>query len=667
MEKPPLLKPNKRTFTLMAVLIGILVLASCKQRIPNVKIFPPRPVGTIVPPGVGKTIEGEGGTSVTIEPGSVPFEVAVNISPISHKDLVADQGNLVSVGAVELVFEPTAFNCFARLTKALRLSIPAPENLSEESVILVAQQMLTDALGDPKKDEQPSLKEQFVAVGTASVEKGRIVTQSGELLPGVFGGGLFNFLLLETGFATGIVSDATGSRPGVTVSNSTNTIVSVTNVAGVYTLPISGACPCPFMVTGFDPFRGSSGSAAGTVPTDGGTGAANIVLAPLATPAITRDGIRNGGFERGDLSSWAQTGGTAVRQSLVCAGATIAPTEGQWMADINTGTGSIGALGASLRQRFTVPSGVQFLRFDFNFVSEEFPEWVGSQYNDAFTAVVITPQGETTFAQTSVNTAQPVTLIGDCGFPGGDNTVGQTGWMEGNVDLSAFATVAAPVQVDIVFSAIDAGDNIYDSHVLIDNIRFSTVFIDAKFLQGPAIAANANLARVRTETLAANEILSQAGVNVQIRNTQTAGTTDALVDTDITWTTGSCAGAGFGGILTAEETAVLALAPSVTVTDIDVYFVRSFTGLPGVLAIAPGPDDFCGIVNLGTLQADAGAGGNILAHEFGHILITPQAARNVLEHGAAAGNFIRGGIPPIIGVLNRQQSASINGGPLLLP
>ena len=653
----------------MAVLIGMLVIASC-ERSPKVTILPPRPVGTVVPPGVGQTIEGEGGTSVTIEPGSVPFEVAVNISPISPKDLVADQGDLVSVGAVELVFQPTAFHCIGRPNRALKLSIPAPEQLSKDAVILVAQQRLTDSLGDPKKDEKPSLKEQFVAVGTASVEKGRIVTQSGELLPGVFGGGLFNFLLLETGFATGIVSDATGSRPGVTVSNSTNTIVSVTNFGGVYTLPISGSCPCPFTVTGFDPFRGSSGSTAGTVPADGATGAANIVLTPLATPAITRDGIRNGGFERGDLSSWAQTGAAAVRQSLVCAGATISPTEGQWMADISTGAGSIGAVGSSLRQRFTVPRSVQFLRFDFNFVSEEFPEWVGSQYNDAFTAVVTTPEQEITFAQTSVNADQQVTLIGDCGCPGGDNTVGQTGWMEGSVNLSAFAGAGAPVQVDIVFSAIDAGDNIYDTHVLIDNIRFSTVFLDAKILQGPTIAAGANAARVRNETLAANEILSQAGVNVQVRNVQTVATTDALVDTDITWTTGpGCGGGLVNGILTAEETAVVGIARSATATDINVYYVRSLTGLGGTVAFAIGPDDFCASVNIltnsGTLQADAGAGGNVLAHEFGHLLITPQTAGNVLEHTAAAGNFMS--TTPPLGVVNRQQSVSINGGPLLQP
>lgn len=658
----------------MAVFIGMFVLVSCTDMDRDkIKILPKRDSGIIVPAGVGKTIEGEGGTSITIAPGSVPYEVAVHIAPISPKDLVADQGNMVSVGAVEVLFEPTQFNSSVLPpTAALKLSIPAPIELPVDTVILVAQQILTDSLGDPKRDVKASLKEQFVAVGIASVKKGKIVSQSEGVLPGVFSGGLFNFLILKTGFATGAVSDTTGPRPGVvTVSNSTNTIVSITDAAGNYTLPISGSCPCAFTVTGFDPFRGTSGSAANTVASNGATATANIMLTPLAAPAITRDGIRNGGFERGNLSSWGQTGAAVVRQSLVATGATIRPTEGQWMADINTGTGSIGAIGSSLKQTFIVPANVRTLRFDFNFVSEEFPEWVGSQYNDAFTAVVTTPR-EITFAQTSVNTARRVALIGDCGFPGGDQTCGQTGWIEGSVNLSAFAGTAVPIQLDLIFSAIDAGDNIYDTHVLVDNMRFSTVFIDVKILQGPTIAANANAARVQTETLGANEILSQAGVNVQISNVQTVATTDALVDTDITWTTGpGCAGGRVNGILTAEETAVLALARGVPATDINVYYVRSGTGLGGVGGFALGPDDFCVAINIlvnsGTFQMDIGLGGNILAHELGHLLISPQTAGNVLEHGAGAGNFLS--TTPALGTVNRLQSANINRAtaPMLRP
>ncbi len=634
----------------------------------------------ILEAGEGATIEGEGGVTLTIEPGSVPYKAKVGIVAFPPEHFIADSGHMKSVGGVEIVFIPIPFDsALIPPSKPFKVSLPRPSNLSSDTTILVTQEMLADSLGNPKRKIKPALRQQFVATGVAAVGKKNITTTQKEIFKGIYGGGRFNFLILETGFATGNVSDATGPRPGVvTVSNNTNTIVSVTDAFGNYALPISGSCPCAFSVTGFDPFRGSSGSATGNVPSDGATATANIVLTPMATPAITRDGIRNGGFERGDLTSWAMSGNGAAVQSLVASGAVINPTEGLWMADINTSNLAVGQIGTSLTQRFTVPAGVTTLTFDFNFVSEEFPEWVGSQYNDAFTAVVTTPNGETTFAQTSVNSAVNVGLIGDCNFPAGDTTCGQTGWLQGTVDLSAFSGIAAPINVDLIFSALDAGDNIYDTHVLVDNMRFSTVFIDAKFLQGPTIAANANLARVQAEVLGANEILSQAGMNIRIRNTRVAATTDAIVDTDITWTTGAaCAGGGVNGILTAEETAVLALLRSATATDVNVYYSRNLTGLAAA-AIAIGPDDFCASVNIlvnsGTIlrdiQGGCVAGGHVLAHELGHLLISPQTAGNALEHAAGAGNFMGGTCAaPVLGVLNRQQSANLNraGAPMLLP
>jgi len=292
---------------------------------------------------------------------------------------------------------------------------------------------------------------------------------------------------------------------------------------------------------------------------------ADIFLNPLVAPPIKRDGIRNGGFERGNITNWAFTGAATARQQLgpTSTGVIIRPTEGEWMADINTGTGAVGKTGSSLKQMFIVPAGVRTLRFDFNFVSEEFPEFVGSIFDDTFLAVITTtPNGQMTFARVSVNQSGGFTLIGNCFFPGGDITCGQTGWREGSVDLSAFAGTNTYITIELLFSAIDAGDNAFDTHVLIDNMRFSTVWIDAKLLRGPTIAANADLSRVQNEVRQANEILSQAGVNVQIRNVQEINVTDdTLVETDIRWDTGpNCADGRVNGRLTAEEMAVLGLA-----------------------------------------------------------------------------------------------------------
>src|SRR2546430_14244534 len=146
----------------------------------------------------------------------------------------------------------------------------------------------------------------------------------------------------------------------------------------------------------------------------------------------------------------------------------------------------------------------------------------------------LTPNGQTTFAQVSVNQSGGFTLIGDCFFPGGDDTCGQTGWRTGSVNLSAFAGTTTPITVELLFSADDRGDNIYDTHVLVDNIRVATWWVDAKIISGAA----ADVARVQNEVRGANEILSQAGLNIRLRSVRTIADPGGLLDTDLTWSTG---------------------------------------------------------------------------------------------------------------------------------
>ena len=607
--------------------------------------------GVPLAPGVGATIEGEDGTSVTVQPNSIPYEVLIDSKAAPPSEVTAPLGALEFSGAMDVTFQPIAATDVPAPSLPLTLSMPAPADASTAQFV-VGQQMLVDNINIP----DPALTSQLVASDTAAMINGNMVTQA-DIFPGIFAGGLFVFVANHgSGFATGQVSDATGVRPGAVVSNSTNTLVSIANGSGTYNLYINGG---PFSVTAFDPFRGSQGSNTGNIVTSGSTVNVNINVVPLATPPVTRDGIRNGGFERANVTSWATTGAAQARQQLgpTSTGVVIRPTEGKWMADVNTGDGSIGGVGSSLKQRFIVPAGVQTLRFDFNFVSEEFPEFVGSIFDDSFRAVITTPNGQTTFAQVSVNQSGNFTLIGDCGFPGGDNTWGQTGWREGSVNVSAFAGTGTPINVDLLYSANDAGDNIYDTHVLLDNMRFSTIFIDAKVING----ATADLARVEQEVRNANEVLSQAGINVQLRNVQTIADPGGLLDLDITFT----------GTLTAEEATVVGLSRSGVATDMNYYYVRSFTGL-GALAIALGPDDFSDVnilTNSGILMSDT-VTPETLAHELGHIIISPANAGSVLEHNVGVANNLMN-TPRTVprDLVNRQQSASINrvGAPLLRP
>ena len=127
------------------------------------------------------------------------------------------------------------------------------------------------------------------------------------------------------------------------------------------------------------------------------------------------------------------------------------------------------------------PHGATCLAFDFKFFSEEFPEYVGSQYNDAFIAEI--DQGSPTPFQIvdnqivapdnfafdenggviSVNTAFGVTEA----FASGTTYDGAS------PPLTAVTPLEQPGgTVKITLSITDLGDSIYDSTAFVDNFRW---------------------------------------------------------------------------------------------------------------------------------------------------------------------------------------------------
>jgi hypothetical protein len=622
------------------------------------------PVGVVVAPRAGATVKGPHGTSITIAPNSIQYEAVIGIAPVPSSAIIAPLGKLGLVSAIDIIFLPTFFKAeIGPPESPLQISLPIPPK-TRSSRFIIAQEVRSDSISEPRL----GLRQQLVPVSTAVLIKRNIVSQK-SVFTGILGGGLFAILeATGSGYVTGIVSEQNVPRAGVVVSSTTNTLVSITDATGHYSLFISGG---PFTVTAFHPFRGSSGSASGNIAVNQSTITADIVLTPLVAPPVTRDGVRNGGFERCDLTSWTKTGTVNVIQSLgpTSTGVTVSPTEGRCMVDLVTGGASIGSVGSGLKQNFIVPAGVSHLRFDVNFVSEEFPEFVGSQYDDAFRALITTPNGQTTAHQITVNQSGGFTLMGDCFFPGGDATCGQTGWRESSIDLSNFAQLNTPVSVELLFTVTDAGDNIYDTHVLIDNIRFRTLWLDAKIISG----AGADVVRIQREVLAATEILSQAGLNVRLRpNPQTLNQAK-LVDVDLSWSTaGSACLPRQNGRLTADATQLMAQARSATNTDINVYYVKSISGQ---FVFGKGwsinPDEYCNEVNIltnsGTIQTDSGDD-RFLAHELGHLLISPDSSGSSLEHGSGSGNFMLPNPPTaLLGILTRQQSQKINPSSVLGP
>lgn len=173
----------------------------------------------------------------------------------------------------------------------------------------------------------------------------------------------------------------------------------------------------------------------------------------------------NGDFEMGDLTGWTRSGDGRVISMLGSA----SPYEGSFMGIISTGLGFTESSG-SIYQTFKVMENKTDLSLYWNFMSEEFMEYVGSQYQDYFRITIVDETGTETvlFEKTIDQIAaeySPYLVSPEIAFDIGD--VYATGWNQFEFDLSAFEGQI----VTIRFSAGDVGDSIYDTAILLDDIE----------------------------------------------------------------------------------------------------------------------------------------------------------------------------------------------------
>ena len=191
-----------------------------------------------------------------------------------------------------------------------------------------------------------------------------------------------------------------------------------------------------------------------------------------ATDVHYPDSLINGDFEFGKIDGWTKSGDGRVITQL----GGVAPTGGSYMGIISTGLGFTTSTG-SIFQTFSIKTGQTTLTVKWNFLSEEFLEYIGSQYQDYFQISVKDQQGVETlllnknidaiasaFGATKLSAGQLIKVSPGISFDQGD--VFMTGWQTSNLNVSAFAGK----RITLIIRAGDVGDSVFDTAILIDDV-----------------------------------------------------------------------------------------------------------------------------------------------------------------------------------------------------
>jgi hypothetical protein len=143
-----------------------------------------------------------------------------------------------------------------------------------------------------------------------------------------------------------------------------------------------------------------------------------------------------------------------------------------------------------LRIPINVPvgAGLNCLSFDFRFLSEEYPDFIQSQFNDAFIAELLPRGGVSTWT----TSGSEITGVADHDFaldPNGKpvtiKSTGPTSMSPAEAAGTPFGGATAPLRAqvavsegqsyDLVLSIFDQGDQAYDTVALVDNLQLRNV------------------------------------------------------------------------------------------------------------------------------------------------------------------------------------------------
>ena len=186
----------------------------------------------------------------------------------------------------------------------------------------------------------------------------------------------------------------------------------------------------------------------------------------------------NGNFEDGFLG-WTRSGDGRVISQL----GYLDAAQGNYMGIISTGLGYTSETG-NISQSFTVPDNATELKVRWNFLSEEFLEYIGSSYQDWFEVVLRSEDfGEEILLSKSVDGIAaeygasppsdefPEGIAGDLlgvspGIVFDQGGVYMTDWQSETFNISSYKGKC----VTLILRSSDVGDSIYDTAILLDDV-----------------------------------------------------------------------------------------------------------------------------------------------------------------------------------------------------
>lgn len=204
-----------------------------------------------------------------------------------------------------------------------------------------------------------------------------------------------------------------------------------------------------------------------------------VKLEAAPTPEVVEPAepvaVENLDFESGTLTPWERKGHVEVLDEDF--ETLFSGSKDHRYAFLTTGAGSEEGARSALIRDFEVPPGVTKMHLRYSFLSQEYPAWLDSPYNDLF---VVYLAGSTEFLVKEsvqgneddwIDYFQPVGNV-----TSSDAEVGDVHQVFGGRLEAREATVAlkgcASGPVRVVFAVTDIGDRIYDSAAGIDAVWF---------------------------------------------------------------------------------------------------------------------------------------------------------------------------------------------------